>query len=396
MPEKVYITAVGSVCCLGSGADAFWEAICAGGCGLRPLERTDIEDCPYTVGGEVVGFDAAGFTECGASVAAQFAAQAAEQALRDFPDDLRDSLALVLASNFGPSEVMEALVDGHPVPSFPLAGGLFPQDLAYVARQTRASGQQVSISLSCSSGNAAICHGLELIRSGRADAALVGGYDSIQKINWAGLSALRVMTLGQEATPPRVQPFDLHRSGTIFSEGAGVLLLESAGLVARRGAEPLVELAGGASNNNAYHMTHPDKGGRASAEVIMMALNDARMDAGEIEHLNAHGTATRLNDAAEAQAFQAVFSERLQSIPVTSIKGVLGHAMGSASALEAIACVYTILENKIPPTLNYEAPDPECDLDVVHGAPRTAELRAVLNNSAGLGGGNAAVIMKRI
>jgi 3-oxoacyl-[acyl-carrier-protein] synthase II len=206
---------------------------------------------------------------------------------------------------------------------------------------------------------------------------------------------MRVMAVEKEAGGPKVRPFDLHRAGTIFSEGAGAVLLESADHARARGAEPLAVVAGAGSNNNAFHMTHADKDGRATAEAILMALADAGISPDAVDHVNAHGTGTKLNDAIEARSLETVFGERVRRMPVNSIKGGLGHAMGAASSLEAIVCVLTLREGLIPPTVNYETPDPECNLDVVAGGPRKADVRTVVNNSAGIGGCNATVVFTK-
>lgn len=395
------MTGLGAACCLGGSVPEFWQALLEGRCGFRTIDRFELEGSPYSTGGQVVGPSPTPFSESGVSMGAQFAAHAARQAVRDFPEGLREGLAIVLATNFGPSEALEELVDADYAPPWAATGrlrlheGPFEWDLDQVAEAVGAGGERVGISLSCSSGNAAMAHALALLRSGHAGAVLAGAYDSIQKVVWAGLSCLRVMALGTEGRQPRVRPFDLNRSGTIFSEGAGVLLLESAEHAARRGAEPLAELAGASSNNNAYHMTHADQEGRATAEAIQRALQDAGIRPEAVSYVNAHGTGTKLNDAIEARAFRAVFGEKVKDIPVTSLKGGLGHAMGAASALEAVACVLALREGLIPPTINYETPDPECSLNLVTGGPRQADLRVVLNNSAGIGGGNAVTVLTK-
>jgi len=393
---KVYVTGMGAVCCLGAGVEEFWRALLAGQCGLRPIERFDLQGSPYVTGGEAAGVSLEPFERCGVSMGAQLAAHAAREAVEGVPEELRRQMALVLGTNFGPADALEVLLDGKDTRlAQRLAEGPLAWDAEHVAAQVGAGGERVCISLSCSSGNAALAHGLALVRSGAAPAALVGGYDSMQQVTWAGLSCLRVMAPGAPGEAPRVRPFDKNRSGTLFSEGAGMLLLESAESARARNAEPLAELAGASSNNNAFHMTHPDPEGRAIAELLRTALHDAGLGAEEVGHVNAHGTGTRLNDAAEARAIRAVFGPRADELPVTSLKGAVGHAMGAASALEAVASVLSLREGLIPPTLNYETPDPECRLRVVGPAPLEAQVDVVVSNSAGIGGGNAAVVFVR-
>jgi 3-oxoacyl-(acyl-carrier-protein) synthase len=396
--KAVYVTGMGVVSCLGTGVPAFYEALCAGRCGLGPITRFDLQKNPYNVSGEVKGFDLSPFEECGLSAGAQFAVQAAAQALEGFPHGRLSSVALVLATNFGPAEVFERELAAAPAPAgrgYPLAGGFFAEDVRRVADRLGLGGLLVSISLSCASGGAAIAYALDLIRAGRADAVLACGYDSLQRMSWAGLSALRVMALPEDGAPAVVRPFDVERAGTIFSEGAGCLLLESAESAAGRGAGLLAEVAGAAANNNAYHMTHADEGGQGTCAVIRMALGDAGLSPDGVDQIYAHGTGTKLNDVIESRALHTVFGERAARIPVVSVKGALGHAMGAASSLEAVAAVMTLRTGVVPPTVNLRDLDPECALDVVRGAPRTVDVTTVLSNSAGIGGANAAVIVRR-
>ena len=398
--RRVYVTGMGAACCLGCGVAQFWSALLKGACGLRPIERFELEGSPFVTGGEVSGFEPEPLEKSGASMGAQMAARAALEAAAGLPESAREGLSVVLSTNFGPAEAIEMLLDGRlETPAGKaqagrlLRQGPFEWDVEHVARAVGAGGERANISLSCSSGNAALAHALALIRTGRTELALVGGYDSIQKITWAGLAALRIMV---QADAPRVRPFDKNRSGTLFSEGAGMLLIESERHAEGRGATPLAQVAGAGTNNNAHHMTHADTEGVGTAEAITMALTDAGIPPEAIGHVNAHGTGTKLNDAIETRALRRVFAGRAGSIPVTSIKGALGHAMGAASALEAVACVMTLREGLIPATLNYETPDPDCNLDVVRDAPREVELAAVLNNSAGIGGGNAAIVLTNV
>jgi len=397
--DGVFVTGMGVVSCLGCGVDRFWRALCEGRNGLGPVDRFDLEGSPYVTGGQVRDFPAVPFAECGLSLGAQFAVEAAAMALADYPAELSPTVGLVLATNFGPAELLEAELGGRACEgpgSCRLAGGLFAGQARGVAHSLGVGGPLTTISLSCASGNAAIAHALDLIRSGRADAVLVCGYDSIQRVSWAGLACLRVMALPREGAPALVRPFDRGRSGTIFSEGAGCLLLE-AGVAAReRGAELLAEAAGAAANNNAYHLAHADEEGTGTAVAIRMALADADIAPDQVDHVNAHGTGTRLNDAIETRALCAVFGDRAGQMPVVSNKGGLGHGMGAASSFEAVASVMTLREGVMPPTVNLAELDPDCALDVVAGEPRSADLSVVLSNSSGIGGANAAVVLRRV
>jgi 3-oxoacyl-(acyl-carrier-protein) synthase len=395
----VYVTGMGAVCCLGVGVEALWRGLCEGRCGIGPLTRFDLEGLPYAVAGQVRDFELEPFAECGLSAGAQFALAAAQMAVEGLPEGRRAGLALVTATNFGPADVIESELAGVLLPdevaSYSLERGPFAEDAQRVAERLGAGGVVACISLSCASGNAAIAHALELVRTGRAEVALACGYDSIQRLSWAGLSSLRVMALPSDGEPALVRPFDRDRNGTVFSEGAGCLLIESARSAAERGAEPLAEVAGAAVNNNAHHLTHADPAGGGTEAVLRAALRQAEVPPEEVDHLSAHGTGTRLNDEIEARAVRSLLGERTGTVPVVALKGALGHAMGAAGALEAIGGVLTLREGVVPPTLHHRAPDPQCELDVVHGGPRQVEAEVVVSNSAGIGGCNAAVVLKR-
>jgi 3-oxoacyl-[acyl-carrier-protein] synthase II len=396
---SVYVTGMGALSCLGGSVEEFWTGLCRGECGIGPLTRFDAGGLPYTVAGEVRGFAPEPFTRCGFSAGAQFAAHAAAAALDGFPPTCLPALAVVLGSNFGPQELIARELGGDrsagPDAPLLLASGPFGEDAGRVAERLGAGGQVVALSLSCASGNAAIAHVLELIRYGRAEAGLACGYDALEPLSWAGLSALRVMVAPREGQPAVVRPFDRDRAGTIFSEGAGCLLLESEEHARERGATLLAEVAGAGVNNNAYHLTHSDEEGSGLASAMLMALDDAGLEPDAVDYVNAHGTGTKLNDVAEARALGTVFGDRAGRIPVNSIKGSVGHAMGAAGALEAIACVMTLRTGRIPPTTGLEHQDPECNLDVVQGATRETVVTTALNNSAGIGGANAAVVFRR-
>jgi len=396
--RTVYVTGMGVVSCLGSTVPQFWDALCRGECGMGPITRFDLEGSPYAVGGQARDFDPLAFAECSLSVGGQYAGEAVAQALADFPVSLRQKAGLVLATNFGPAELIESYQRGDEAdgPDGYHAGvGFFAEDARRVAHRMGIGGPLANISLSCASGNAAIAHALDLIRAGRADAVLACGYDSIARISWAGLGCLRVMSLPRDGSEPCVRPFDVNRGGTLFSEGAGCLLLESERSAAHRGAEVLAEVAGAGSNNNAFHLTHADSEGVGTAVAIRMALADAGIEPDAVDHFNAHGTGTKLNDAIESSAMALVFGERAGTLPVTSNKGALGHGMGAASSFEAISSVMTLREGRIPPTVNHEKLAPDCPVDVVSAAPRDCDVRVVLSNSAGIGGSNAAIVLRR-
>ncbi len=298
----------------------------------------------------------------------------------------RRGTALVVGTNFGGMSRAERSLAGGG--SGDLTGYEFRRQAERCAERLGLTGPCVVLSLSCASGTAAMVVARDLIRTGRAARAVAAGYDELSRYAFAGLAALRAMS------PNALRPFDKRRDGTLFSEGAGALVIEKAADAEGRGRKGYAVLAGGALNNDAYHMTAPEKEARGVKALVRAALADAGVGPEEVDHVNLHGTGTKYNDLNETIAMKDIFGERARSIPVTANKSGLGHAMGAAGALEAIASVLTIRHGRIPPTIGIEEQDPECDLDLVRGAPREARLRCVLKTSYGIGGTNAAVVLE--
>ena len=230
---------------------------------------------------------------------------------------------------------------------------------------------------------------LELIRSGRADLAVAAGYDELSLYCLAGLSALHAVSPGD------ITPFDLKRAGTVFSEGAGALVVEGAESAAKRGASALCELAGGAANNDAYHLTAPEKEGRGIVRLMRAALADAGVAPEQVDGVNLHGTGTKYNDLIETKALKEVFGAHARRLVLTANKSMLGHTMGAAGAHESVAAVRSLVEGVVPPTVGITTPDPECDLDYCPAQARRVELRVMLKNSYGIGGVNASVVFKK-
>ena len=397
---RVMVTGLGAVTPLGLNAPATWEALCRGDNAIRDIRRFDTRDCAFTRGGEIADFRLpAGLARDGETldVATQFMLAAAAEAFADAglaagaPAPCR--VGVVLSTNFGNMAAAEALIADLAGKSSAGAGEAagfgFQACVDRVADPWQCGGPRVMLSLSCASGTAAIGYALDLIRQGHADAVLAGGYDALSRFAWSGLSALRTMT--RDA----VRPFDKGRAGTIFSEGAGALLLESETSARGRGVRLYAEVAGYGLNNNAFHMTAPAREGAGSAAVMAAALADAGLGPGDVNHINAHGTGTKPNDVTETQAIKAVFGAHAGTMPITSIKGSIGHLMGAAGSVEALASVLSIRDGVIPPTTNYREPDPECDLPLVANVSQAMSLGCVLSNSAGIGGCNSAVIFRR-
>lgn len=396
----VAVTGMGVVSPVGTGIGDFWRALCAGQSGIGRITSFDTDGFRCIRAGEVKQFrphPAYAADAESIDMGAQFMMTAAIEAMAaaGLTAAGTDSLetGVVLATNFGGILHGERLFE-H-VGGFAAATAAdareseFRTAADHVAALWRLGGPRTVLSLSCASGTAALGHAANLIAAGRCHTVLVGGYDTLSRFAWAGLSALRTIS----ATD--VRPFDKDRDGTIFSAGAGALVLEDSRRAHDRGAAILAELAGHATNNNAYHMTAPAKRGAGSAAVMRRALQHAGMPPEAIDHINAHGTGTQPNDVTETQAIKDTFGSHARRMPVTSVKSMLGHMMGAAGTVEAIATVLSLRDGIVPPTINYATPDPECDLDCVVNEARMLRMNAALSNSAGIGGCNAAVIFTR-
>ncbi|MBN2302306.1 MAG: beta-ketoacyl-[acyl-carrier-protein] synthase family protein [Lentisphaerae bacterium] len=394
---KVAVTGMGIVSPIGQTVPDFWDALCNGISGIKEISRFSKDGFAFVRGGEIADF--VPNHDFGAhapiSSAASFMMAAASQAIEDArlceDCDANDVTGVVMSTNFGDTDAAEQLIaslakhgaiDKHTLPRY-----LFQSMADRIADRWRLHGPRSVLSLSCSSGTAALGYGANLIRSGRAKVVITGGYDALSKFAWSGLSVLRTMTNGE------IRPFDKRRDGTVFSEGAGSIVLEDYNHARARGSHIYAVLSGYGLNNNAHHMTAPSKNGAGSTDVMRMAIEDAGIAPSEIDHVNAHATGTKYNDITETQAIKAVLGKHAYEIPIAANKSEVGHMMGAAGIVEAIASVMSIVHGVVPPTINYGEPDPECDLDCVPNTKRAVPLRTVLSNSAGIGGCNAAIVL---
>ena len=388
----IAISGLGAVTPFGSGVNALWQALLRGDSAISDMDLFDLGGIACTRGGVIRNYTPpAGVAST--PRASSFAAGACHEALAqarllDDPAALAET-ALITASNFGDIDAGEpALIPPGQERRQPAAGihcaHASPADR--LAETFGLGGLRIAISLSCASGASAAATAANLIAAGRVKRVLIVGYDALSRFSWSGLCSLRTMT--KEV----VRPFDAARSGTLFSEGAAALVIERADLCAARGATALAWLRGWASGNNGHHMTAPAPRGAGSTAVMHEALVCAGLPSEAVDHINTHGTGTKPNDSTETQAIQDLFGERVATIPVTSVKGLLGHMLGAAGSVELIVSVLSLQQGVIPPTGNLTTPDPECALDVVT-SPRNAALHCVLSNSAGFGGCNAAAVL---
>ncbi|MCC7494748.1 MAG: beta-ketoacyl-[acyl-carrier-protein] synthase family protein [Fimbriimonadaceae bacterium] len=380
--NDVVVTGLGAVSALGCGVEPLWRRLLAGDSGLRPLTRWPADGLRNRLAGEV---DLAALPPAEQAPWRRFADLAVAEALAQagYEPGAEVNMAAVVATNFGGQEAFWAAAE----PGAAQRSGEFHQVAAALAAAGCAP--TVTFSNACSSGTQALGHAADLVRLGLCDAALAVGVDELGLFCLSGLSILHTVSTDT------IRPFDRQRSGTIFGEGAGALVVENAAFAAARGARPLASVLGYGVNNNAWHMTAPDKGGAGMVAAMRLALAQAEVAPQRIGHVNAHATGTEYHDPAETAAIKEVLGAHAYDVPVSAIKAATGHAMGAAGALEAVVTVLALQHQLAPPTLNLTDPDPACDLDCVPGVPRAASFEVALSISAGIGGNNAAVLLGR-
>jgi len=391
--KRVVVTGLGAVSPIGCGVAKFWAALRNGQCGLAPITRFDASPFRNNLAGEVKDFGDCPHApaEKGLSLTESYALAACREALCnsgfDGSFDNSSRVGLVLGTNFGSLDCLGQYFSGE---KNQLAKYNFQSLLNVVAGGIGVGGPSVVLSLSCASGVAAIGKAMDFICSGHADVMIACGCDELSHFALTGLNALRTIT------PDTVRPFDKNRKGTLFAEGAGALVVESEKHAKARSADCIVSVLGCAMNNDAFHMTAPDKSARGIISVMQMALSNAGVSPDDIDHVNAHGTGTPYNDKGETLAIKTVFGKRAKQIPVVSLKGTMGHTMGAAGALETIGTIMTVSNSVIPPTVGLETADPECDLDYVPSEARKMVIQTALSNSYGIGGTNAAVVVSAV
>lgn len=395
---RVVITGLGVVSSIGIGWRNFWESLLAGRSGIRPIRYLRTDDYPTHNGGEVVDFDPCQFMPPAIARrlgrGTQFAVAATRMALTDAgleADMARQGrIGVCLGTTMADVQALEQLHeawvrDGDEC----LPTQLIPRYPAYamsanVAKCCGLTGPVLSIPTACAAGNYALAYAFDLIRLGKADRMLAGGAEPFSRIVFTGFNRLFAVA------PERCQPFDKHRKGMLVGEGAAVLLLERYDDAIARRRPIYAELLGYGLSCDAHHMTIPDVDG------VQRALHDALRHAGlepaAVDYINAHGTGTPANDRTECAAIRAVFGEHADHLPVSSIKSMIGHAMGAASALEAVATALTVRHDILPPTINFETPDPDCAVDCVPNVSRRHTVRVAMNNSFAFGGNNASVV----
>ncbi len=407
---RVVVTGVGAVSPLGESAGEFWDGLAAGRSGIGPMTLADPTDYPCQISGEVSDFDPDRYLDRRESRRmarfSQLAVAATQEALSHAAItrsnvDL-DRMGVYLGNGNGGfptiDESMRVLVARGGMRLSPF---FFPMVLpnmaaANVSRYFAARGPSSTIVTACAASTQSIGDAAEVIRRGAADVMITGGTEAgISQLGLAGFCVMRALSTRNDDPPRASRPFDADRDGFVPGEGAGILIVESLEHALRRGAPILAEVLGYGASSDANHQFQPDDDGAGAARAIRWALYAAAAAPDEIDYINAHGTSTPLNDASETLAVKRAFGDTAYKIPISSTKSMIGHALGGAGGLEAVACVKTILTGTVHPTINYTTPDPACDLDYVPNTARQVDVRTVLSNSFGFGGQNACLVFRK-
>ena len=410
MTRRVVATGVGLVSALGVGTDETWKNILAGKSGVGNITHFDTTGFASTIAGEVKGFDPLLYVEKKevkkmglfiqyAMAAAQFAM--AQSGLKIGPD-IAERAGVYIGSGIGGFDVIErehkALLAGGPrkISPFFIPASIVNLASGFVSIRWGAKGPNSATCTACSSSAHAVGDSYKLIARCDADVMICGGTEAaITPLSVGGFAAMRALSTRNTEPARASRPFDLDRDGFVIGEGAGILILEELGHAVRRGAPILAEVVGYGMSGDAFHITQPSEGGEGAMRAMRNALADAKVLPEQVSYINAHGTSTPFNDRLETMAIKKVFGEHAAKISISSTKSMTGHLLGGAGGLEAGFTALTIRDQILPPTINYEKPDPDCDLDYVPNQAREAAVEYVLSNSFGFGGTNAALLFKR-
>ncbi|MGP4082200.1 beta-ketoacyl-ACP synthase II [Pseudalkalibacillus sp. R45] len=409
MNKRVVITGLGTVSPLGNDTETTWTNIINGKSGIGELTRRDKDQFPAKVAGEATEFDPAQYMDKKDARKmdrfTQFAIAATQMAVKDadltITDDNADRVGVWIGSGIGGMETYEqqfqVFMEKGQRRVSPFFVPMMIPDMAsgQVSIMLGAKGINSCTVTACASGANSIGDAFKAIQRGDADVMITGGTEApITSMALAGFSSAKALSFNTDPSSAS-RPFDANRDGFVMGEGAGILVLESLESAQKRGARIYAEIVGYGATGDAYHITAPAPGGEGGVRAMNIALQDAGMSPSEVDYLNAHGTSTDFNDKYETMAIKSVFGDYAQKLAISSTKSMTGHLLGAAGGLEAVLSIKAIENNIMPPTINYETPDPECDLDYIPNEARKAEVNAVMSNSLGFGGHNVALLFKR-
>jgi 3-oxoacyl-[acyl-carrier-protein] synthase II len=408
--RRVVVTGIGLITPLGTGMHKTWEGICKGTSGIDWISSFDPSEYSVQIAGEVKDFNAEDFIERREikkmDVFIQFAlgagTMAVEHAGLKISEENADRVGVVVGAGIGGINTLERyhsiLLESGQRRVSPFFIPMLIANLAagHISMRFGARGPNSCVTTACAAGTHAIGDSFKIIQRGDADAMIAGGSESaITPLTIAGFANMKALSTRNEAPQRASRPFDAERDGFVIAEGAGIVVLEELESALKRGAKIYAEVVGYGLTADAYHMTAPDPEGRGVVNCMRMALRDAGLGPEAVDYINAHGTSTPFNDKHETAAIKQVFGEHAYKLAVSSTKSMTGHLLGAGGGVEAAVCALALTEGVIPPTTNYESPDPECDLDYVPNHARHVELNTVLSNSFGFGGTNACLVLKK-
>jgi 3-oxoacyl-[acyl-carrier-protein] synthase II len=410
LTRRVVVTGVGLVSPLGVGTKANWDALCAGCSGIGPITRFDASQFSAQIAGEVKDFDPQQFIAKKdvkkMDVFIQYAIAASQFAMDDaglsVTEDIATRVGVFIASGIGGFSTIErehrALIEGGPrrISPFFIPAAIINLAAGQVSIRFSAKGPNSATCTACSASAHAIGDAFEIIRRDDADVMIAGGSEAaITPMGVGGFAAMRALSTRNDDPSRASRPFDLERDGFIMGEGAGVVILEELGFARRRGATIYAELVGYGMSADAFHITAPSEDGDGALRVMGKALKHAGVTPSQVDYINAHGTSTPYNDKLETLAIKRLFGDHARKLAISSTKSMTGHLLGAAGGLEAGITALAVKHQVIPPTINYEHPDPECDLDYVPNVKRPAAIEYALSNSFGFGGTNGALLFKK-
>ena len=409
--QRVVVTGLGAVTCYGLGVDAFWQGLLSGQSGIDKVTAFDTTDYPSKVGSEVKDFNAGEFMDSKEAKRndryTQFAVASSKLALQDSGIDLAkidaERFGVLVGSGIGGMMTIETqsrrLFEKGPrkVSPFMIPSLIANIASGVVAIEVGARGPNYGIVSACASGTHSIGESFRMLRDNKADVMIAGGSEAaITELGYAGFCSMKAMSTNFNDMPKKAsRPFDKDRDGFIMGEGSGVLIMETLEHAKARGANIYCEIAGYSATCDAYHITSPDPQGKALSYAISAAIQEAGIRTEEVSYINAHGTSTAYNDKFETLAIKKALGEHARKIPVSSTKSMTGHLLGAAGGIESIVCTLSIRDGKVPPTINYETPDPDCDLDYVPNEVREVDVNVAICNNLGFGGQNAVLLFRK-
>jgi 3-oxoacyl-[acyl-carrier-protein] synthase II len=409
--RRVVVTGVGLICGCGIGTEEVWRNLLAGKSGIGPITHFDPAGFDCRIAGEVRNFDPLNWIEkkelkkTGRFIQLAMAASdfAVKMAGLEVTAEIADSTGVYIGSGIGGFDVIERehskYLAGGPgkISPFFIPASIVNLASGHVSIRYGAKGPNSATATACSASAHAIGDAFKIIQRSDADVMIAGGTEAaITPMGVGGFAAMRALSTHNDEPERASRPFDAERDGFVVGEGAGVLILESLDYAQRRGAKIIAEIVGYGMSGDAYHITQPAEGGDGGYRVAMAAIKDAKITPDDVSYVNAHGTSTPIGDAIETAALKRVFGERAKKVPISSTKSMTGHLLGGAGGLEAGISVLALRDQILPPTANYENPDPACDLDYVPNHSRKAEVHYALSNSFGFGGTNASLIFKTL